>query len=238
MQVALLGELKVLDDHEREVVVTGAKLRALLVVLALQAGRAVPADQLVEALWGDEPPSAVRNGLQGLVSKLRRALGPTSVVAMRGGGYALELAPNAVDAHRFEQLVAQGRAAAASGSATLAIELLAEADSMWRGDALAEFAYEEFASAEITRLSELRVAAVEERLELELELGRHQGVIGELEELVGSHPLRERPRRLLMVALYRAGRQADALRVFQDVRRGRSRSGCEPTSSSSSPITP
>ncbi|MEO5899959.1 MAG: BTAD domain-containing putative transcriptional regulator [Ilumatobacteraceae bacterium] len=217
MHIGLLGELEVVDDNEADVAVTGAKLRALLAVLALHAGRAVPADQLVDALWGEEPPAAARNGLQGLVSKLRRALGSTSLVAMRGGGYALELPPHAVDVHRFEQLVGEGREAATRGNRTRAIELLAEADALWRGDALADFAYEEFASAHISRTSELRLAAIEERLDMELQLGRH-GLISELEALVAAHPLRERPRGLLMVALYRAGRQADALRIFQEGR--------------------
>ncbi|MGI9051697.1 MAG: BTAD domain-containing putative transcriptional regulator [Ilumatobacteraceae bacterium] len=219
MRIALLGELEVLDDSERNVVVTGAKQRALLAVLALHAGRAVSADQLVDALWGEDPPPAVRNGLQGLVSKLRRSLGSAGLVAMRSGGYALELPPDAIDAHRYELLVAEGRAAAAGGSPARAIALLAEADSLWRGDALAEFTFEEFASVPITRLSELRLAAVEERLDAELRLGRHQGVIGDLDVLVTSHPLRERPRGLLMLALYRAGRQGDALRVYQEGRR-------------------
>src|SRR5450432_2612069 len=147
MQIGLLGELQVLDDDERDVVVTGAKLRTLLVMLALHCGRAVSADQLVDALWGPESSSAARNGLQGLVSKLRRALGSASLVATRGGGYALEVPPEAVDLHRFEHLVAAGRARATSGDLAHAIELLAEADSLWRGGALAEFAYEEFASA-------------------------------------------------------------------------------------------
>ncbi len=219
MHIGLLGELQVLDDDERDVVVTGAKLRALLVVLALHCGRAVPADQLVDALWGPESSAAARNGLQGLVSKLRRALGSASLVATRGGGYALEVPPEAVDLHHFEQLVAAGRARAASGDLASAIEHLAEADSLWRGGALAEFAYEEFASAEVSRISELRLAAVEERLDIELQLGRHRVVIGELEALVTAHALRERLRGLLMIALYRAGRQADALRMFQEGRR-------------------
>jgi predicted ATPase/DNA-binding SARP family transcriptional activator len=219
MQIGLLGELQVLDDDEKDVVVTGAKLRALLVMLALHCGRAVPADQLVDALWGPESSSAARNGLQGLVSKLRRALGSASLVATRGGGYALEVPPETVDLHRFEQLVAAGRGRATSGDLASAIELLAEADSLWRGGALAEFAYEEFASAEVNRISELRLAAVEERLDIELQLGRHRGVIGELEALVAAHALRERLRGLLMIALYRSGRQADALRMFQEGRR-------------------
>ena len=115
MDIRLLGELEVLDDAGRIVTISGAKLRALLAVLALRAGRAVSADQLVDALWGEEPPAAVRNGLQGLVSKLRRALGSTSLVSIRAGGYALELPPDAVDVHRFERLIADGRAAGAEG---------------------------------------------------------------------------------------------------------------------------
>src|SRR5436190_5046353 len=219
MRVGLLGGLEVLGDDEQGVEVAGAKLRALVAVLALHVGRVVPAEQIVDALWGENPPAAVRNGLQGLASKLRRALGSAELVAMRGGGYALELPPEAVGVHRYEQLVAAGQAAAAAGDPSRAVVLLGEADSLWRGDALADFTYEEFAAATITRLSELRLAATEERLDLELELGRHQGAIGPLEELVAAHPLRERLRGLLMLALYRAGRQADALRIFQEGRR-------------------
>jgi len=218
MRIGLLGELEVCNDDGSPVVVTGAKQRALLAALALQPGRAVAADQLVEALWGDAPPAAVRNGLQGLVSKLRRALGSTEVVVMRGGGYALELPADAVDVHRYERLVAEGRAAAADDDLARASALLAEADSLWRGDALAEFSYDEFASATIARLSELRLTTFEERLDAELQLGHQHGVIGELESLVAAHPLRERTRGLLMRALYRAGRQADALRVYQEGR--------------------
>src|SRR5439155_25207951 len=110
MQIGLLGELKVLGNDNEDIVVTGAKLRALLAILALQVGRPVPTDQLVDALWGEDPPPAVRNGLQGLVSKLRRTLGSAELVSMRGGGYALELDESAVDVHRYEQLVADARA--------------------------------------------------------------------------------------------------------------------------------
>ena len=217
MRVGLLGGLEVLDDDDQEVVVAGAKLRSLLAVLTLHVGRVVPAEQIVDALWGENPPAAVRNGLQGLASKLRRALGSAELVAMRGGGYALELAPEASDVHRYEQLVAAGQAAA-GGDPSRAVALFAEAESLWRGDPLADFTYEEFAAAAIARLSELRLAVIEERLDLELALGRHQGVIVQLEALATAHPLRERLRGLLMLALYRAGRQADALRVFQDGR--------------------
>ena len=185
MNIALLGELEVLDAENESVLLTGAKLRSLLVVLALHAGRVVPGDQLIEALWGQDPPLAVRNGLQGLVSKLRRALGSTDLVVMRAGGYVLEVPQETVDVHRYELLVSEGRAAAVGGDPRRAISLLTDADLLWRGNVLAEFSYEEFALAAITRLSELRLAAVEERLDAELHVGgRHQGVIGELEALV------------------------------------------------------
>jgi predicted ATPase/DNA-binding SARP family transcriptional activator len=219
MHVGLLGGLEVLDEEGGEVAVAGAKLRALLAVLALQAGQTVPADQLVDALWGEDPPTAVRNSLQGLVSKLRRTLGSAGLVAMRGSGYTLELPPSAVDVQRYELLVAEGRAAVAEGDLAAAVARLAEADALWRGAALADFTYDAFAAAPIGRLTELRLAVIEERLDLELQLGRHHAVVVQLEALVKEHPLREGLRGLLMVALYRAGRQADALRTFQDGRR-------------------
>src|SRR3954452_11448174 len=128
MRIGLLGALEVFDDDGAEITVAGAKLRALLGVLALHVGRVVSAEHLVDALWGEDPPAAVRNGLQGLVSKLRRALGSADVVAMRSGGYALELSPEAVDVHRFEQLVADGRAAADT-DARRSIELLVAAEA-------------------------------------------------------------------------------------------------------------
>jgi predicted ATPase/DNA-binding SARP family transcriptional activator len=218
MHIGLLGELEVVDDEGRVVAVSGAKLRSLLAILALQVGRVVPAEHLIEALWGDNPPAEVRNGLQGLASKLRRALGSADRVVMRGDGYALELAPDDVDIGRFEQQVSEGRALAASGALVPASELLAEADAIWRGYPLADFAYDEFASGTIARLSELRLAVAEERLDIELQLGRHHRAVVQLEELVATHPLREALRGLLMLALYRAGRQADALRIFQEGR--------------------
>jgi predicted ATPase/DNA-binding SARP family transcriptional activator len=218
MRIGLLGELEVHGDDGRTITVSGAKQRALLAVLALQVGRVVPTEQLVEALWGDDPPSAVRNGLQGLASKLRRSLGSPDLVAMRSGGYVLDLPAGAVDVHRHEELVAAGQAAAAGGDLSQAAALLAEAGELWRGDPLADFTYEDFATTAIARLNELRLTVLEERLDLELRLGRHQGAVVQLEELVTAHPLRERLRGLLMLALYRAGRQAEALRVFQEGR--------------------
>ncbi len=218
MHIGLLGELEVLDDEGRDVAIAGAKLRALLAVLALHVGRVVAAEVLVEDLWGDDPPAAARNGLQGLASKLRRALGSADLIVMRGDGYALDLPPEATDIVQFEQRAAEGRAMAATGELEGAVDRLADADALWRGAALTDFAYEDFASAAITRLSESRLAVLEERLGIELELGRHQRVIVQLEDLVAAHPLREGFRGLLMLALYRAGRQADALRIFQEGR--------------------
>src|SRR5687768_1624647 len=177
MRVGLLGGLEVFDGQGRAVEVAGAKLRSLLAALALHAGRVVPTEQLIDALWGDDPPTAVRNGLQGLASKLRRTLGSADLVAMRGDGYALELPAEAVDVHRFEHLVTAGQAAAAGGDLDDAVARLTEADALWRGDALADFAYEDFAAVPIARLAELRLAAMEQRLDLELQLGRHHGAV-------------------------------------------------------------
>src|SRR5580765_3067145 len=115
MRIGLLGGLEVLDDEDRAVVVAGPKLRAMLAVLALQPGRVVPAEQLIDALWGENPPTEVRNGLQGLASKLRRTLGSPELVAARGAGYALELPADTIDVHRYEAMVASARAAATGG---------------------------------------------------------------------------------------------------------------------------
>jgi predicted ATPase/DNA-binding SARP family transcriptional activator len=211
MRIGLLGELEVVDDAGAAITLSGAKLRALLSLLALHAGRAVPAEQLVESLWGDDAPSGVKNSLQGLVSKLRR----TFEIPMRGSGYVLDVDPDVVDVHRFERLVTEARAA---DDPTIALARYADADALWRGDALVELAYDDGVSPTITRLTELRLAALEERFAITLARGGHQAAISELEALVALHPLRERLRALLMTALYRAGRQADALRAFQDGR--------------------
>src|SRR5436190_9266440 len=162
MQIGLLGELEVRDEHGRDIPVAGAKQRSLLAVLALHVGRVVPTDQIIDALWGGEPPDGVRNGLQGLVSKLRRTLGSTDVVAMRGGGYVLDLPRESIDVHRFERLVTDGRASANHGELEQAVRLLAEAGELWRGDPLVDFTYEDFAAGTIAGLAEQRVAAIEE----------------------------------------------------------------------------
>src|SRR6478735_6783353 len=136
MRVGLLGTLEVLDDGGGETTISGAKLRSLLAVLALHEGRVVPAEQIVDALWGEHPPPAVRNGLQGLVSKLRRALGSTELVAMHAGGYALAMDADDVDVHRFDRLVAEGRAATEAGDLAHAVAAFTDAERLWRGDAL------------------------------------------------------------------------------------------------------
>jgi predicted ATPase/DNA-binding SARP family transcriptional activator len=218
VDVRLLGPLQVFDDAGEAVTVSGAKPRALLAELALRPGRVVSADRLVEDLWGDEAPATAANSLQQLVSKLRRVL-PEGMVVTRPPGYVLDVAPDCVDIVRFSRLSAKGREALAAGEAEPAARTLEEALALWRGDALAEFAYDEFARAEATRLEEERMGVAEDRVEANLACGRHGQLVAELEALVAEEPLRERRRGQLMLALYRSGRQADALRQYQDARR-------------------
>jgi predicted ATPase/DNA-binding SARP family transcriptional activator len=218
VDVRLLGTLEVFDDAGQAVTVSGAKLRALLAELALRPGQVVSADRLVDDLWGYDAPSKALNSLQVLVSKLRRAF-PHGVVATRPPGYVLDVAPDSVDIVRFSHLSARGRAALVVGDADDAAATLKEALALWRGEALAEFAYDEFARAEATRLEEERMAVVEDRVEADLACGRHGQLVAELEVLVAEEPLRERRRGQLMLALYRSGRQAEALRQYQDARR-------------------
>ncbi len=158
MRVGLLGGLEVRDADGQAIAIPTGKQQALLALLAIHGGRVVPTDQVVEALWGEEAPPRVRNGLQALASKLRSALGSADLVVMRGGGYALELPAEAVDLHRYEALVAAARAAA-DAEPEHALALYVDADALWRGTALVDFAYEEFAQPTIARLTELRVAA-------------------------------------------------------------------------------
>jgi predicted ATPase/DNA-binding SARP family transcriptional activator len=218
MELGILGPL-VVRDGEALVRVPGAKERALLADLVVHAGRVVSADRLVEDLWGETPPGNPGNALQGRVSALRRALGSagSKLVVTRPPGYVLEVDPEGVDAGRFEGLVAEATALAPA-EPPRAAQLLEEALGLWRGAALAEFADRPWAQAEAARLEERRLAAVEALVELRLTAGGHAGLVGELEGLVADHPTRERPRGQLMVALYRSGRQADALGVYQQTR--------------------
>jgi predicted ATPase/DNA-binding SARP family transcriptional activator len=218
MRFGILGPLEV-GDGEGPVRVPGAKERALLADLLVHAGRVVAADRLVEDLWGEQPPGNPANTLQGRVSALRRALGPagSGLLLTRPPGYALAVGPEAVDAARFVRLAAAAEAAPA-GEAPRAARQLEEALGLWRGPALAEFADQPWAQAEAARLEELRLAATEALVELRLAGGGHAGLVGALEGLVAAHPTRERLRGQLMVALYRSGRQADALGAYQRTR--------------------
>ena len=217
LEFLLLGPLEVRAGGNR-VPVPGAKERRLLALLLLHANTVVSADRLLEELWGEHLPNDPANALQSRVAKLRRALGQTGaqgVLTSRRPGYVLQVDPEQLDIHRFERLVAEARQAAATVDAA---ERFAEALALWRGPALADVAREGVAQAEIARLEELRLVAVADKLDAELAAGRHAELVGELEALVAAHPLRERFRAQLMVALYRSGRQADALAAYRAAR--------------------
>jgi YVTN family beta-propeller protein len=217
MQYRILGPLAVAKDGS-EVVMGSGKQRALLVLLLLHANEAVSTDRLIDQLWGESRSSSATKVLQNYVSKLRRLLGD-DVLITRARGYELRVEPGELDLDRFDDLVADGRRALAAGDPEQATAVLAEALALWRGPPLADFAYEAFASAEIDRLDGLRLAALSERIEADLRLGRHDALIGELETLVARYPLQERLRGQLMLALYRSGRQAEALQAYQATRR-------------------
>ncbi len=216
LAVRLLGPLEVWSGAHA-VAVGGPKQRTLLAALALEVGRVVSVDRLVESLWPGETPETAAHAVQVHVSQLRKALG-ADVIATRPPGYALELELEHVDVRRFARLVGEGQLALEAGDPAVAAQALREALALWRGPALADFAYEPFAQTEIARLEELRLAALEGRIEADLALGRHAELVPELEALVESQPLRERLRGQLMLALYRCGRQADALAVYRSGR--------------------
>jgi DNA-binding SARP family transcriptional activator len=213
VEVRILGPLDVVGDDGTALRLTGNRQRALLVALALRPGIVVPTDQLVEEIWGAEAPRTAVVSLQNGIAALRKALGP-EVVVTRPPGYVLDLERDAVDAYRFERLVAEARRVPPEARRALIDRAL----SLWRGPPLAELTFAEVAQSEIRRLEELRLAAQELRIAADIESGRASEVIAELEALAAEHPLREEPRRLQMLALYRAGRQAEALAVFQSAR--------------------
>jgi len=213
IDVRLLGPLKVVVP-DGGVEFEGAKQRRLFVALALRAPDAVSVDELVEAVWGHDAPDGREQALQKQVSRLRARLGEWLPVRRRAAGYALEIEREAIDSRRFEALMVGARIDPARASAQLTSAL-----ALWRGPALADHRVDEFAQGEIARLEELRLEAIEERLAAELDAGRAVDLVGELRALVAEHPLRERLRGQLMLALYRAGRQADALAVMRDGRR-------------------
>ena len=221
MEIRFLGPFDVVDADE-SISVGGGRQRALLAILALNAGEVVPVGRLIDELWPDHPPDSAQNTLQAYVSRLRKALRSTNrpgeAIRFEHGGYRLDVSQDAIDADRFRGLVEEGEREARAGNAEHAASAFREALALWRGPALVDFAYEPFAQAEIARLDELRLAAIEARIDADLQCGRHSAVVSELEALVNEQPHREGFRRELMLALYRSGRQGDALEVYTDTR--------------------
>jgi DNA-binding SARP family transcriptional activator len=217
MLFRVLGPLEV-ESENGLLTLGGARQRAVLATLLLHVNEVVPRDRLVEAVWGENPPDTAASALQGYVSSLRKTVGADFIVT-RPPGYALETVPDSVDLHRFESLATAGADALAAGDAPRADELLRQALALWRGEPLSDLDSVEFVQLERLRLEELRLDAQADRIDADLELGRHGELVGELGSLVREHPLRERFRLQLMLALYRSGRQAEALDVYQ---RGRS----------------
>ena len=214
LELRLLGAFEVVAGG-RSLPLGGARQRAVLARLALSANELVPTDQLVDQVWGGAPPGGAVTTLQVYVSHLRKALtGTTATIETRRPGYVLIVDPSAIDARRFEDLVKRAEVRRADDPAE-AVALLRDALALWRGPALADFAYEPFASVEASRLEELRLRATELRVEADLVLGRAADVVAELEALVSEHPLREALWGQLMLALYRSGRQGEALRAYR-----------------------
>src|SRR5438477_4003994 len=212
MEFRLLGPLEA-RDRGRPLALGGPKQRGVLAMLLLRPNEVVSTDRVIDELWGDRPPKTVDAYIQNCVSRLRRVLGPEAIET-RAPGYLLHADADSVDALSFERALG----AASELDPPERAAALREALALWRGQPLADFAFEGFAQAEISRLDELRLTALEQRLNAELELGRHDAILGEIEALVRRHPTRERLRYLQMLALYRAGRQRDALRVYQETR--------------------
>jgi predicted ATPase/DNA-binding SARP family transcriptional activator len=224
MEFKILGPLEVTDSG-RPISIGGPKQRALLAILLAQANRVVPTARLIQLLWGEEAPDTARATLQVYVSNLRKvvepvgkAKGSSEVLVSRPGGYLLVLQPGQLDAQKVEALMDEARQDLVDRKPDRAGERLREALAAWRGPALAEFAAEPFAVAEVARLEEMRLAALEMRIDADLQLGRHAELVSELERLVGEHPLRERLCAQLMLALYRSGRQAEASALYQKTR--------------------
>ena len=213
MEFRLLGPLEV-AERDRALELGGVKQRSLLAVLLLHANEVVATDRLIAEVWGETPPVTVAKSVQTYVVRLRRELGAERL-STRAPGYALNVHADELDLAEFERLRAEARQADPARAAAK----LREALALWRGPPLADLSYEPFAQAEIARLEELRLAALEERIDADLACGRHVDVVAELEALAAAHPLRERTREQLMFALYRSGRQAEALEVYRAARR-------------------
>jgi YVTN family beta-propeller protein len=212
LKFAILGTVEA-RSAGREIPLGGPKQRAVLAILLLAANEPVSRDRLIDGVWGESPPRSAGHTLEDYISRLRRALGGDRI-ERRPPGYLIRTAPGELDLERFEALLEKGRSEAARGRATEARDCLREALGLWRGRALADLEFEPFAADEVERLEDRRLLAVEGAVEAELELGGGPALIGELERLVGDHPFRERLVAQLMVCLYRAGRQADALATY------------------------
>jgi predicted ATPase/DNA-binding SARP family transcriptional activator len=219
MRFGILGPLEVADERGRELELGGRRQRSVLAILLLHANEVVSRDRLIEELWSGRPPASAATSLHAHISRLRRALGDDQRIVTVLGGYLIRVADGELDRDRFEHLVEEGGAAISAGDWELASGTLREALSLWRGAALSDFEYESFAQAEVARLQELRVGSIEQRIEAELALGRETQTVGDLERLVREHPYRERLHGQLMLALYRTGRQTDALATYQAARR-------------------
>jgi DNA-binding SARP family transcriptional activator len=213
MDFRILGSLEV-RDGDRQLDLGGSKRRAVLAFLVLHANEVVSNDRLTDQLWGDKVPRNAAAALHTHVSRLRKELGP-DVVATRAWGYVLRTEPGAIDLERFERLVANAENLPAHERA----EKLRDALGLWRGGPLEDLAFEPSLGKDIARLEELRLAVLENRIDADLEAGNHTGIIGELETLIAENPLRERLRGQLILALYRSGRQAEALEVYRETRR-------------------
>ena len=213
MQFQLLGPLRVVEG-DRDLTPPRPKQRVLLAMLLLHREQVVAGPQLIEALWGEEPPESAQTALHGHISALRKLIGADRI-RTRPPGYMLQVSADEVDLAQFESLVAQARER--DDPAQRSSRLL-EALELWSGEPLADLRYEPVAQREVARLEELRLGALEERIDCDLALGRHHELVSELEPLVAAHPFRERLCGQLMLALYRCGRQADALHVLQSER--------------------
>ena len=219
MLVGLLGPLTLVSDDGSLLPVPAApKERAVLEMLALRPGRVVPSAELIDALWGENPPRSASKALQIYISALRRSL-PAGTIETSPGGYQLRTDPNRIDATRFERLIRSGSRAVDNHDPAGAAAELGEALGLWRGEPLVELAGQPAGMAERARLAELRRGAEEALVDARLGLGEHAALVGELEAAVAAEPLREHRWAQLMLALYRCDRQADALAAYQRMRR-------------------
>src|SRR5881398_1284657 len=219
VEFRILGPLEVVEDGQ-QVALGTLKERLVLAVLLLHANEFVSRERLIDDLWGEAPPPTARKAVNVYVSQLRKALGQAGVdpIATASGGYRLHVEPDAVDASRVQLLVASAREHVAQGELQTAAERFKEALSLWRGPTLAGLQLESRGRDEVAQLDELRLTVLMDRIDCDLALGRHEQAVGELQVLVGEHPLRERLRAQLMLALYRADRQAEALDAYKQAR--------------------